>query len=154
MASWTIAPLHLDDLDEFAQCQCLAFVGNPLHDVVYPTPQAAIDTHRKAIETGSILQAENEIVYLKAVDDSSGKIVGGIKFCIYAGEDIRGSSPYAAGITDVEAQASDGDQYPTYVVNEFLGKRVRDIKGQHARKFYHQSFASRQIIGDLTFGSH
>ncbi|KAK3045543.1 hypothetical protein LTR09_012886 [Extremus antarcticus] len=135
MATWSIAPLHIEDLDEFVQCQFLAFVGNPLHDVVYPTQPASAEKHRKAINEGSKLQADNEIIYLKAVDIRSGNIVGGIKCCYYVGEDVLTSSPYAAGITDVEAKATDNDQYCCYVVNEFLGKRASDIKGQHARKF-------------------
>lgn len=139
MASWTIEPVQPNDLEEYVQCQFVAFVGNPLHDVVYPTQPTAVETHLKAVEDGSKLQAGNEIVYLKAVDKASGKIVGGIKFCIYAGEDVRSNSPYAAGISDVEAQPTEEDKYRVYVLNEFLGKRVRDIKGQHARKFFARS---------------
>ena len=140
MANWTITPAQVDDLDEFVKCQFLAFVENPLHDVVYPTKPAAVETHRKAIEGASSLQAGNEVVYLKAIDNSYGHIVGGIKIVMYAGQDVLTSSPHAAGITDVEAQTSDEDQYRTYVLNEFLGKRVRDLKGQHA---------SKSIIEDL-----
>ena len=135
MAAWSIEPLQLGDLDEFVQCQFLAFVENPLHVVVYPTPPEALETHRKAISDGSKLQPGNQIIYLKAFDNSSGNIVGGIKFCQYAGEDIRTSSPYAAGIADKDAGATEEDQYRRYVVNEFLGKRVRDIDGPHACTF-------------------
>ena len=134
MASWSILPLHLDDVDEFVQCQFLAFVGNPLHDVVYPNRPVAAEAHRKAIDDGSQLPAGNEIVFLKAVDSSSGNIVGGIKYCQYAGEDVRTRSPYASGITDAATGATEDDQYVRYVVNEFLGKRVSDIKGQHGRR--------------------
>lgn len=135
MANWTIAPVQVDHLDEFVRCQFLAFVENPLHDVVYPTQLAAVETHWKAIAGAPSLQPGNEVVYLKAVDNSSGNIVGGIKFVIYAAEDLITSSPHAAGISDIEPQTSDEDQYRTYVLNELLGKRVRDLKGHHASKF-------------------
>lgn len=135
MASWTIAPLHVEDLEEFVECQFLAFVENPLHDVVYPTQQEAVETHRKAIEDSSKLPSGNEILYLKAVDNQSGQIIGGIKFCVYAADGVRIKTPHDGGITDIDPQTSDEAQYRTYVLNEFLGKRVRDIEGQHARRF-------------------
>ena len=134
MASWSIAPIHLNDLDDFVQCQFLAFVGNPLHDVLFPTQPAAKEAHRKAFSEALESQAGNEILYLKAVDDASGKIIGGIKCCYYAGEDGRSSSPYAAAIPITDPNAIDDEQYSAYVLKECFEKRVSDIRGQHASK--------------------
>ena len=150
MSGWTIVPLQQDDLDEFVQCQfvspwikavhitdaCLrfeSFVGNTLHDVNHPTQAAAVQAHRKAIEDGAKLQPGSGILYLKAVDHDSGKIVGGIKCCYYTGDDVTLTSPYAAGMPKDDPNASRDEQYRSYILNEFLGKRVRDIKGPHAR---------------------
>ena len=134
MPDWSISPVSADDIDDFVECEFVAFVGNTLHDIVYPSHEAAVKAHRKNLEEGLKLPPGNETVYLKAVDNDTSKIVGGIKFLIYGNEDVRTNSPYAAAISELDSSASDVEQYRGYIINEFLGKRVRDIQGQHARK--------------------
>jgi hypothetical protein len=101
--------------------------------VAHPTQDAAIAAHRKAIADSEKFEAGNEIVVLKGVEEDTGKIVGGIKCCYYASPDVEGSSPYAAGILPEDPNASEEEKYRTYIMNEVLKKRVRDIKGHHAR---------------------
>jgi hypothetical protein len=103
--------------------------------VAHPTQDAAIAAHRKTIADSEKLEAGNEIVFLKSVEEDTGKIVGGIKCFYYASPDVESTSPYTAGILPEIPNASDEEQYRTYIMNEVLGKRVRDIKGRHARMF-------------------
>ncbi|KAK3682023.1 hypothetical protein LTR37_020649 [Vermiconidia calcicola] len=131
MASWLIERLEPEDLEGFLRCRFEAFVGNPLHDVVYPDRKAAVEAHRKAIREATDSQPGNETSYLKAVEVETGKVIGGIKCCFYGAQDVRNASPYAAGISSAEG-GTDDERYARYVVNEFLQKRVNDIKGQHA----------------------
>ena len=54
----------------------------------------------QAINDASSLAPGNETIYLKATDNDSGKVVGGIKFVIMAAEDVKTKSPHQAGISE------------------------------------------------------
>lgn len=136
-SSWTISNLEGSDLEDFVQSQFIAFEGNTLHDVVSPTQQAAKDAYRKIFQDQPNLPSGHEIHLLKATDNASGQIIGGIKTCYYAGEDVKTTSPYEASLMDVEEATDDDERYRRTVLNAFLGKRIADIRYPHARMFYH-----------------
>lgn len=131
--SWTISTLQNTDLEDFVQSQFIAFEGNTLHDVVFPTRPAAADAYNKIFREQPQLPPGHEIHLLKAVDNASGQIIGGIKTCYYASEDIKTASPYEAGLMDVTAAAEEDERYRRTVLNAFLGKRIADIRYPHAR---------------------
>lgn len=132
MASYSIARLNDSDIEDFVRSQFLAFVGNNLHDIVYPTPQNSIDAQRKVLSTMDQLPKGTEIVYLKAVDDATGQIIGGIKVCYYESEDVRTTSPYPAGKSSMEEGLSDEAQYQRYVLGNFLERRRKGSMYPHA----------------------
>ena len=134
MSNWSIAELKESDVEEFVQCQFHAFVGNSLHDVVYPKPEAAVDATRTAMTERARLQHGNEVVFLKAVDDASGQIVGGIKCCFYGNGEVRSTSPYASSLPAMDDGLSGEERYRPWVLRRFLGRRVKDIGHPHACK--------------------
>ena len=134
MAGYLITPLKVEDIEEFVQCQFEAFAGNPLHDVVYPDRSASIISLRKGVEEAKRLETGNEIEYLCAIDGNSQKIIGAIKGCFYGADIVHTTSPYAAVMPNMEEPGTDHERYTRYVYHSFLGKRVTDIKGPHARK--------------------
>lgn len=133
MPDWSVQPLRQEDIDEFVQCQFVSFVGNTLHEIVFPTPEAAREAHHKAMTDHSKLHSGDEIYYFKAVDDAAGKIVGGIKFSVYGSKEVLHESPHAAGLPTSSEKDTEDDEYAHYILNSFLGRRIRDIKGHHAR---------------------
>lgn len=134
MATFQIQPLVPEDVVDFVECQFEAFVGNSLHDVVFPDQHSAVKSHQDAIDGRKHLEAGNDIVYLKAVDNQAGKLVGGIKCLFYGGQEVAYRSPYAASRPCLDAKAPHDEQYRRYVTDTFLARRVRHIKGQHARE--------------------
>lgn len=134
MASWSISELTLDDVESFVDCQLLAFVGNDLHDIVYPSREVAVEKHSKILNDGLKSADGSRTLYFKATDDASGAILGGVK-CIYYPEiDATEKSPHAAGKkpTPLVDEASEDERYRQDVVNTFLDKRIRQMKGPHA----------------------
>lgn len=132
MPVWSIATLNESDIEEFAQCQFAAFVGNNIHDIVYPTPQYSAAAQRKVLAERDRLGRGNQVVYLKAVDDKTGQLVGGIKVYYYGSEDANTKPPYPPGKPVDEEELSDEEQYQRFVLGEFLGRRRRMIGYPHA----------------------
>lgn len=137
MSTWSIRPLHEIEINNFVHAQFLAFVNNPLHDVVFPTPEAATSSIRKGLADAQTQEPGNAIVYLQAVDETSGQLIGGIKYCLYPNEDVTTTSPYAAGIPtprDAAAEEEEEKGYRRFVMREFLGRRARRTTYPHARE--------------------
>lgn len=133
--NWSISELREDEVEEFVQCQFPAFIqaNNTLHPIVHPTPAAAVASHKKAIQESKKLPSGTDIVYLKAVDNATGQIIGGIKCCYYGSEDIEITSPYASSISKPPSSTDEEERYRTLILNIFLERRVRDLKYPHAR---------------------
>lgn len=133
--TWSISELREDEVEDFVKCQFPAFVqaNNTLHPIVHPTPAAAIASHNKAIQESKRLPSGTDIVYLKAVDNATGHIIGGIKCCYYGSEDAKTTSPYASSIRSPSESAEPEQCYRALILNMFLERRVRDLKYPHAR---------------------
>lgn len=133
--NWSISELREDEVEEFVKCQFPAFVqaNNTLHPIVHPDPAAAVASHKKAIDDARQLPGETDIIYLKAVDNATGQIIGGIKCCYYGSEDVKTTSPYASGICSPPQSASEEERYRALILNIFLERRIRDLKYPHAR---------------------
>jgi hypothetical protein len=84
--SWHITPVGDADLDEFTRLQCKAFIGtgNPLHDTLFPpaSDPSEADFARGTARHRAALAAEpNNAVFVKVVDEGTGAMAGGAKWC-------------------------------------------------------------------------
>ena len=135
MVQWTIDELSVKRVPEFVQRQFETFAGNPLHEVAYPTHEAAENVHIQAIQTEVNSQSGTRALYLAAVSQESGSIVGGVICRYYEAEDSSSSSPHAGAIKNAAGSVTADDHYRQYVMNEVFRKRVSEIKGKHASEW-------------------
>ncbi|KAK4551888.1 hypothetical protein LTR86_010789 [Recurvomyces mirabilis] len=123
MSKYTVSEASLSDLPAFTACQFRAFANGPLHAVIFPNPIDAKERHTKAI-----VDDGDEVVLLKATDDSTGDIVGGIKWCFY-----RRGYDYATDNTrpSLESYSTENGAYRQDVLNAIVQKRVEMVTGPH-----------------------
>jgi hypothetical protein len=149
---WQILPISEADLEEFTRTQYKAFVGtgNPLHDTLFPPASnpAPADIAKGTARHRAALAAEpDNAVFIKVVDDQTGEMAGGAKWCFY---DQDAGRPERVQVDWVEP---DEQEFTQRVMDEFhgtittqavisgnvlnwlIGRRVSRMKGPHARKY-------------------
>ena len=126
MSKYTVSKASLSDLPAFTSCQFRAFANGPLHAVHFSDTEDAIKRHTKAM-----VDDGDQVVFLKATNDSTGEIFGGSKWCFYqSGVDYpTGTAVPSSGSECTENQACRQD-----VLNAIVRKRSEMVTEPHARE--------------------
>ena len=119
-SSWQIIPVSEVDLGEFTRMQYKAFVGtgNPLHDTLFPpgsNPLPADFAKGTARHRAALAAEPNNVVYIKVVDDETGEMAGGAKWCFY---DKDAGRPERVQVDWVEPEEQ---EFAQRVMDEFHG---------------------------------
>jgi hypothetical protein len=118
--SWYTVPLSSADLDEFTRMQYKAFVGtgNPLHDTLFPPasdPTPADFAKGTARHRAALAAEPDNVVFIKVVDQATGEMAGGAKWCFY---DQDAGRPERAQVDWVEPEEQ---EFAQRVMDEFHG---------------------------------
>ncbi len=117
---WHITPVDKADLEEFSRMQYKAFIdtGNPLHDTLFPpaTNLTEADVVKATARHRAALAAEpDNVVFIKVVDDKTGQMAGGAKWCFF---DEGAGRPERAEVDWVEPEEQ---EFAQRVMDEFHG---------------------------------
>jgi hypothetical protein len=123
-SSWHITPVGDADLDEFTRLQYKAFIGtgNPLHDTLFPpasNPSEADFARGTARHRAALAAEPNNAVFIKVVDEGTGAMAGGAKWCFYEREAAR---PEKATVDWAEPEEH---EFAQRVMDELHGRRPR-----------------------------
>lgn len=148
---WHITPVAEADLEAFTRMQYKAFIGtgNPLHDTLFPPASnpSPTDFAKGAARHRAALAAEpKNVVFIKVVDDKTGEMAGGAKWCFYtedAGRPERAEVDWAEPEEHEFAQRVMDEFHGTFHTQKGpracakipTGRRVSRMKGPHARKY-------------------
>lgn len=100
--------------------QYKAFIGtgNPLHDTLFPpasNPTEADFAKGTARHRAALAAEPNNVVFIKVVDDETGAMAGGAKWCFY---DKDAGRPERAQVDWVERE---DQEFAQRVMDEFHG---------------------------------
>ena len=126
MPDHAVAKASPSDLPAFAACQFRAFAHGPLHALIYPTSTDAEEWHKKAM-----VEDRDGTVFLKATNDSTGAIVGGMKWSFHRSgyHDTTGTAGKIA-----ERSPTENSTYEQDVLSAIFYKRAKMVNGPHVRK--------------------
>ena len=118
--AWQTTPVLEADLEAFTRMQYKAFVGtgNPLHDTLFPpaSDPTPADFAKGASRHRAALAAEpNNVVFIQVVDEKTGEMAGGAKWCFY---DQDAGRPERVEVDWVEPEEQ---EFTQRVMDEFHG---------------------------------
>jgi hypothetical protein len=110
--------------------QYKAFVGtgNPLHDTLFPpasNPTEADFAKGTARHRAALAAEPNNVVFIKVVDDETGAMAGGAKWCFY---DKDAGRPERAQVDWVERE---DQEFAQRVMDEFYGTDMPVLGSRH-----------------------
>jgi hypothetical protein len=110
--------------------QYKAFVGtgNPLHDTLFPpasNPTEADFAKGTARHRAALAAEPNNVVFIKVVDDETGAMAGGAKWCFYDRDACR---PERAQVDWVEREHQ---EFAQRVMDEFHGTDTPVLGSRH-----------------------
>jgi hypothetical protein len=119
-SSWQITSLSEADLEDFTRMQYKAFVGtgDPLHDTLFPpasNPTPADFAKGTARHRAALAAEPENVVFIKIVDNETGEMAGGAKWCFYSEDAGR---PEKAEVDFVEPEEQ---EFAQRVLDEFHG---------------------------------
>ncbi|KAI9832414.1 MAG: hypothetical protein M1819_004403 [Sarea resinae] len=125
------APALPQDMPGLIKAQYSAFYPmEPLHDIIYPGPPTPANLATALWRQLSSMAAEGGATFLKVTDDDTGALVAGAKWFVYEDEAKRHE-----GHVNVDWVGEEGSKERAWaqeVMDQFVGRRARRMKGKHA----------------------